>query len=279
MISSLQFSEACVATVAESAEGHDLRNALMAPCNRFIRSGFTLVELLVVIATIGLLVALLLPALGSVRESAMRTQCANNMRQIGLAMLLYTDAHHGRMPESQHTVNEALSADKEAWIDSLSPYTEDVDVIRMCPSDPYGPERVAVRETSYVMNAYVTTEAPEEERCVDRDLMSDSQTMWAFEIAGHAKPGSEFTDHVHSMWWFSAGERTDIVFNMAFEKHVQGAIDTARHGEGSNYLYLDGRVEFIDEETIAGWCKHNPNNFGNVVFNFVLPSPGYPPDG
>src|SRR6202030_1519502 len=58
------------------------------------RRGFTLIELLVVIAIISLLIALLLPAVQAAREAARRTQCRNNLKQIGIAQHNYADVNH-----------------------------------------------------------------------------------------------------------------------------------------------------------------------------------------
>jgi prepilin-type N-terminal cleavage/methylation domain-containing protein/prepilin-type processing-associated H-X9-DG protein len=95
------------------------------------RSGFTLVELLVVIAIIGILVALLLPAVQAAREAARRTQCKNQMKQIGLATMNHHDTV-GHYPTSgwgwrwQPDPNKGLGVDQPGgWTFNILPFIEE----------------------------------------------------------------------------------------------------------------------------------------------------------
>jgi prepilin-type N-terminal cleavage/methylation domain-containing protein len=126
------------------------------------RRGFTLIELLVVIAIIAVLIALLLPAVQQAREAARRTQCKNNLKQLGLALHNYHDTHNV-FPYAQ----TPCCAGGHTWVEMILPYIDNsplynqinfnVDITNgtsttgnrglidskpfgflACPSNPYG---------------------------------------------------------------------------------------------------------------------------------------------
>ena len=82
------------------------------------KSAFTLVELLVVIAIIGILVALLLPAIQAAREAARRGQCTNNLKQLGIAIQNYHDTYQ-QLPIGSH------SCCWGTWAMSILPFIEE----------------------------------------------------------------------------------------------------------------------------------------------------------
>jgi len=115
------------------------------------RQGFTLVELLVVIAIIGILIALLLPAVQAAREAARRSQCTNNLKQIGLAFHNFQDTY-GELPtgarDGDHRIPSALNACCRSttrhgwsWSYHILPYIEQSTVYELVTDadDPVPP--------------------------------------------------------------------------------------------------------------------------------------------
>ena len=128
---------------------------------RSIRSAFTLVELLVVIAIIGILVALLLPAVQSAREAARRAQCSNNLKQMGLAVHMYHDVNRCFPPGGitcgpiPHTLSHTN------WGIAILPYIEQGNVYDQYHHEVFNedPANEAVRKT--LISSYVCPSEPD----------------------------------------------------------------------------------------------------------------------
>ena len=112
-------------------------------------SGFTLIELLVVIAIIAILAAILFPVFAQAREKARQISCLSNLKQIGLAMMMYVQDYDETFPMTQYSLVAGSDSPRVQLVEVLNPYiknamktsSQDVDSqfhggVWTCPSFP-----------------------------------------------------------------------------------------------------------------------------------------------
>lgn len=232
-------------------------------CDKRRGLGFTLVELLTVLAVVGVLLALAAGAWSGVRRQQQKAACAQNMRQLGVALLLHVNDHQGRFPLTMHGATDV----KQSWVHTLAPYLENVDEVRICPADPKADERLELGQSSYVLNEFVFVPARDPfGRPVGRDyslmanLPAPSQVQLAYVISDRQSL-SNYNDHTHSRGWSSWAR---VVADIQPNRFTDGESAADGLGGSANYLYADGHVESIDAvdlraRVLAGENPANPD--------------------
>jgi len=190
--------------------------------------GFTLVELLVVIAIIGILVALLLPAIQAAREAARRTQCVNNLKQIGLAMQMHHDTfkvlpYGHKIPAPPYNNNQDFG--EATWIFAILRYMELTAVHDM--ADPNLGFGSAAPPPSTTNNAPVVR-----------------MVLPPFECPSNSQ--------VNDVLWFNIYTRGSYVANNGIGPMAEwlyigpGSTNTLAAGRVPGVFYINSRTRFSD---------------------------------
>ena len=224
--------------------------------------GFTLFELLVVITIIALLAAMLLPAVAMVRRQATATVCRSDLRQLGMAFVLYASDHEDQIASAkQYPPNGVIN---DLWFDLIGPYVEvDQDrtvvgnqgianqnslkaqrVIWGCPIwNATANKAVNTTKPGYGMNPFPLLDAANlanTKTCLDWTNVSKPHRAVGFGSISFPSKRYLLGDSVD---WHLTVDNNWTTWNMSGTTYTSG--DPYRHGSVANYLFYDIHVSTI----------------------------------
>ncbi|RRJ96255.1 DUF1559 domain-containing protein [Opitutaceae bacterium TAV4] len=203
------------------------------------RAAFTLIELLTVIAIIGILAAIIIPTVGKVRQTAKKAQCASNLRQIGTAFLLYAQENKGKLPyhsynENGHPAKSVLGY--EQWYEPIAlamgykadSNTHDGRDYFGCPSAP-ADKPSSEGWAHYVMSHVLCGLDTSAIEVPSRRIVAADGTGWTHNSIWDSRPANQPYDGL---------------------RHPDPSTWYAPHGDGANYVYLDAHVQFWQSDKV-----------------------------
>ena len=209
-----------------------------------IRKGFTLVELLVVIGIIVVLAAVIAPVGRSLIIRSHAVNCSQNLRQIGMASMMYASDNNMTLPQSTHQ----KSTGGKSWLTSLQPYASGTITFK-CPHEP--DEK---RTFTYVLNDYLTPKPsgapPDLNYSILAKIERPEETLMFAEAAAIYLN----SDHFHFAEYY--GQKIPPA---AFAAQV----GVRFHGEKSNYLFADGHVETLPWTEVQRLLRKDGTRFLN----------------